>query len=273
MDPCLLLDLGNTRGKWLYLVDGAPAGRGAASLDDLPVALEFLERGTQVLVASVVAGDAEDAVGSRLGSAGCSVWFARACSELDGLTSAYAEPSALGVDRWLAMLGGLQRVRGAPFCVVDAGSALTIDFVDGEGRHLGGYILPGEALMERSLLENTGRVRFDVADEPGPVQPGRSTGAAVRGGLRLAQVGAVREALLRIRETLPDPAVLVTGGGAQPLADAFHGESKLLPDLVFEGLLRQALREGLQVPAALHDGAGAAGSAEDPAALTKHAAR
>jgi type III pantothenate kinase len=201
-----------------------------------------------VLVASVLAGDAEKTVSTRLRSAGCRVWFARSRGELDGLKSAYTQPEALGVDRWLAMLGGLQRKRGAPFCVVDAGSALTIDFVDGGGAHLGGYILPGEALMERCLFENTGRVRFDAIDDSGALTPGRSTAEAVRGGLRLAQAGAVREALRLVRDKLPEPSVLLTGGGARNLADALHGESELLPELVFEGLLRQARAEGISVP-------------------------
>lgn len=262
MAPCLLLDLGNTRGKWLYLVDGSPAGGGAASLDDLAAALGFLEAGSQVLVASVLAADAEDAISTPLRSLVRSVWFARSRSELDGLKSAYAQPRALGVDRWLAMLGGLRRKRGAPFCVIDAGSALTIDFVDGGGQHLGGYILPGEALMERSLLENTGRVRFGTTGERGGLTPGRSTASAVRGGLRLAQVGAVHEALSRARDTLPRPAVLVTGGGAASLAEDLCGEGELLPELVFEGLLRQAQLEGLSVPDVLPGRAGIAASSD-----------
>ena len=79
---------------------------------------------------------------------------------------------------------------GAGLCVIDAGSALTIDIVSAAGQHEGGYIIPGAALMERALLLDTDRVRFD--EEVGyALAPGTSTAEAVRHGIALAQAGAV----------------------------------------------------------------------------------
>ena len=71
-----------------------------------------------------------------------------------GIRNAYPEPAKLGVDRWLAMLGGHALERGA-VCVVSVGTAMTIDGVDADGRHLGGVIVPGPDLMVGSLLKNT----------------------------------------------------------------------------------------------------------------------
>ncbi|MDP1069535.1 type III pantothenate kinase, partial [Klebsiella pneumoniae] len=76
----------------------------------------------------------------------------------------------MGVDRWLAMLAAWQRV-GQSCWVVDCGSAITLDLLDAEGRHQGGYILPGLRLMQQSLLGNTAEVRVDRDVEHYSVAP------------------------------------------------------------------------------------------------------
>jgi type III pantothenate kinase len=59
-----------------------------------------------------------------------------------GITNGYQEPERLGVDRWLALIGAAGITRQNCF-VIDAGSAITIDLLGSDGRHLGGAILPG----------------------------------------------------------------------------------------------------------------------------------
>jgi type III pantothenate kinase len=116
---------------------------------------------------------------------------------------------------------------------VDAGSALTIDVVDAEGRHEGGYIIPGPALMERALLLDTDRVRFDEPAEYA-LEPGRSTAEAVRHGIALAQVGAVASALERVAG--PDATAVFAGGASETLLALLDRPGHHHPDLVFEGL-------------------------------------
>jgi type III pantothenate kinase len=137
----------------------------------------------------------------------------------------------MGVDRWLAMLAAWQRLHAA-VCVVDAGSALTIDLVDSSGQHSGGYIIPGSFLMERALLLDTGRVRFAEQVEYG-LAPGVSTAQAVRHGIALAQVGAVGLAIDRADQPMQ---LVFTGGGAQQLRDLLGRDGELVPELVFDGL-------------------------------------
>lgn len=247
--PFVLIDIGNTRGKWLYATSDGRVVRGAAASDTLCDALPPLERGTPVLVASVAVPVVDESLHITLAARGCVPWFARPAEALDGLTNAYAEPARLGVDRWLAMLAALQRCRDQRFCLVDAGSALTIDFVAPCGRHEGGFILPGRRLMQRALQIDTGRVRYADGDATGLV-PGRSTAEAVGHGVSLALVGAVELALAGARIDHPVDRVLLCGGDAALLAPHI-GKAELAPDLVFEGLLRQARLEGFDVPAYL----------------------
>ena len=137
-------------------------------------------------------------------------WFARSSAAACGVTNSYTSPERMGVDRWLAMIAAWQQARGA-VCVVDAGSALTIDFLDSHGVHTGGYILPGLRMMERALLEGTDRVRFGDAPRD-CLAPGNSTETAVLNGLQLAQVGAVELALTRFGQR----GTLVFTGGNFP---------------------------------------------------------
>jgi type III pantothenate kinase len=166
-------------------------------------------------------------------------WFARSEAQTGGLVNSYSEPSRMGVDRWLAMLGAWRRA-GERLCVVDAGSALTIDLVDVSGHHEGGYIIPGPHLMERALLLDTDRVRFDE-DVPYRLSPGVSTAEAVRHGVALAQVGALALVLERAGVA---PRLFFCGGGGERLMQLLDRGGELVPDLVFEGLeIMAALRD------------------------------
>jgi len=195
-----------------------------------------------------VASVAGDTLDHELRSAirtewGVEPWFAQTRGSLAGLTNSYHDPVRMGVDRWLVMLALWRRQQGR-FCAVDAGSALTIDLVDEQGIHQGGYIIPGPTLMERALFQDTQRVRFND-DLPPSLQPGKSTGEAVRHGVTLSLAGALR-VFIDIQQ-LSAPEVFITGGWGQQLRDLACPEALLEPDLVFEGLELQASLECVHV--------------------------
>jgi type III pantothenate kinase len=187
----------------------------------------------QVWVASVAGTEAEAALAGLLsGRWGVQPWFARSTAQCGAVRNSYREPARMGVDRWLAMLAAWQRVQGRVW-VVDAGSALTVDLLSDGGRHEGGYIIPGPALMERALLQDTGRVRFaEEADYD--LTPGTSTAEAVRHGVALAQAGAL--ALALDRAGVAPGRVLFCGGWGETLMGLLDRGGEYLPDLVFDGL-------------------------------------
>ncbi|MGB1142562.1 MAG: type III pantothenate kinase, partial [Halioglobus sp.] len=229
------LDVGNSSAKWRLLVGGQERERGKYSPGDAD-SRESLLRCTEVVdsiwIASVAAAEQEAQLQSMLQERwGVTPWFARTEAVTGTLVNSYAEPGRMGVDRWLAMLGARARCTDR-LCVVDVGSALTIDLVAADGRHEGGYIIPGPDLMERALLLDTGRVRFDEAVDYA-LEPGRSTAEAVRHGIAVAQVGAVA---LALQQAGGEPALFFCGGGGEAIMDGLGRGGELLPDLVFEGL-------------------------------------
>jgi len=240
-DAVCLLDVGNSGTKWLAVDASNAVVRGRCDTEKMVDTLSDQLRGAVVLVSSVAAIELQDALAVSLGAKCKQLWFAQSRETLDGLVNSYADPQRMGVDRWLAMLAAYRRVSGR-LCVVDAGSALTIDLVAAQGQHEGGFIIPGTALMQRALFSDTGRVRYSMSSDSS-LAPGCSTAEAVNHGLLLAQVGAVKLAMERASMQGETPALLLCGGGALELAKVLELPHTLAPTLIFEGLLLQAQQE------------------------------
>lgn len=238
----VLVDAGNSGIKWGTLKRGKVEARGAflhvtADLDSaLTAAWQELERPERVVVANVA---------GEIVSEGLRDWCEAhwslvpqeitAEAERFGVTNAYLEPARLGVDRWAALVAARESVKGA-VCIVDCGTAVTLDVMDGEGRHLGGLIIPGLAMMRRALSEQTqgiGRV-----EEGGEVALlGRDTAAAVNGGTLYALVAAIDRITADLAAELPAPLTrLLAGGDAVRLLPLLRGGYRHESDLVLQGL-------------------------------------
>jgi len=235
----LELDVGNTRVKWRLR-------RGANSLEQgwQERARDFYIEALgdrELHLKSIYVSSVADAVfegilrQSLAEQFSIEPWFARSSFHCAGVNNSYDNPALMGVDRWLAMIAAYNHSGGA-VCVVDAGSALTVDFVSEQGHHRGGYILPGIALMQSALLKNTDRVRFD-SEGLGQLTPGRSTADAVNNGILLSQVGALSLALEQAKQHGDDNYCLyICGGDGERLLAAMTGEGTLRPELVLDGL-------------------------------------
>jgi type III pantothenate kinase len=237
----LLLDLGNTRLKWA--LQAQPDGwlaRGAVDWQEglagaLASAWAGLPRPEQVVAASVVdaAREAQVAAMAERLFARTPTWLrtpAHAC----GVRNAYAEPQRLGVDRFLAMVAAHADGR-APCVLAGVGTALTLDALAADGRHLGGLIAPGPRLMQQSLLDATARVR---PERPGEiVELADNTADAVASGCWLAAAALVERFATRSAARFGTaPALILGGGDATPLLPLLSLPAKLSQDGVLRGL-------------------------------------
>jgi type III pantothenate kinase len=125
----------------------------------------------------------------------------------------------------------------APALVLDVGSAMTLDLLDGRGRYAGGLIFPGESMLLDAMAAGGERLpRAEAGWTASPV--GAETDEALRAGASWGLLGAAEGLVRRLRAQLgaPCPAVL-TGGGAGELARRWReGECRLEPDWTLEGL-------------------------------------
>ena len=233
----LLLDVGNTQVKWRChdAADAAAPRQGAAPRPTLAELLDTLAEscpGASVWVSSVAGAEFDRELRTLLaGRWRRAPWFAASEAAALGLRNSYRRPGQLGVDRWLAMLAAWKE-RQSGVCVVDSGSALTIDFVAADGQHLGGYIIPGLESMRRVLLSDTGRV-FSGTDPRAALAAASSTESAVDNGLLLAHTGAVSLALQR---SDGDFALVFSGGNGAALQRALGLGGSYWETLVLDGL-------------------------------------
>lgn len=250
----LLVDAGNSRLKWALWEHGTlsapgrcpsrsdPAGAVRALVSAAPDALEG------VLVANVAGPWMADALRRGLARR-CPqppVFITASACAL-GVTCGYAEPARLGVDRWVAVIAAFHQAQGAAL-VVDAGTAVTIDAVADDGRHLGGLILAGRGLMARALYRETsdiGRTHGERLPGEAASAFGRSTDEAVGFGASWALVGAVERAWAAAAQALDRrPPLLLTGGGAPELLLYLTGPVEHRPQLLLEGLALFAGEQG-----------------------------
>jgi type III pantothenate kinase len=152
----------------------------------------------------------------------------------------------VGEDRLLNAAAAFDVLKQA--CVViDAGTAITVDFVDGAGTFHGGAIAPGAQLMLDSLHDRT--ALLPEVEFARPVEAiGHNTMEAMRAGVFHGMRGMVRELVEQYAEKLGQyPMVVATGGDGDLLFRDYTLVDRVVPDLTLMGLavtLRSALEDG-----------------------------
>jgi type III pantothenate kinase len=236
----LLLDLGNTRLKWAVVSADEWIERGAVAWDEdvsttLAHAWKGLAQPQRVLGASVVDASRENQL-EHLVNEGFArhIEWVRTPAEACGVRIAYAEPQRLGVDRFLAMVAA--RNEGCAPCVLAGiGTALTLDALMADGRHLGGLIAPGPLLMQQSLLGATARVRPEHAGVIRAIAD--NTTDAVVSGCWQAVAGLIERFATHVASTSGDtPRLLLDGGDAATMLPLLDVPAELAADSVLRGL-------------------------------------
>ena len=217
------VDVGSTRTKWRCGDrSGVAAGLDAPVLTPTP---------RRVRIACVAA--AIDQVAEQFRQAyGVAPEFAAPAPSTAGVTC--AQPAALAVDRWLAVIAAWRQVPG-PLIVADLGSAATLDFVDDAGRHLGGYVVPGLGLMPVALAQGAAGMRV-AGDLGADLEPGRSKAQAVRRGVMAMLLDFIEASCRRFEQSAGAATLFLTGGDAVLVADRLGRDARLAPDLVLDGL-------------------------------------
>ena len=159
----------------------------------------------------------------------------RANSHL-GIGVRYPHKKQIGADR-LANAVGVAELYGSPAIVVDFGTALTFDIVNGRREYIGGVIAPGLASVTDYLYQRTALLPHISLREPRSVV-GKSTVEAMRAGAVLGYRGLVREILAALRRErgLKKAVVVATGGYGELMAKGIPEIQHVNPLLTLEGL-------------------------------------
>lgn len=238
----LVIDIGNTRIKWGLHKDGGWVRQGwvqTAQAGDLAAEFAALPVAGRIVIANVAGAAARAEMLAVLAGGGCTPQWIVSGAEQCGVRSGYADPAALGPDRWAALIGAWH-MTGTACVVVNVGTTMTVDALNGEGAFLGGFIVPGASLMRDVLARDTA----NLALRKGSFQyfPD-NTGDAIASGAVNALAGAVERMVRYLEEsTGMAPMVVLSGGDAGIIEKQLNARVTVVDNLVLEGLLQIALQ-------------------------------
>ncbi len=170
------------------------------------------------------------------------------------LHNRYRTPATLGKDRLAAAVGANARFPGQNLLIIDAGTAITIDFVSSGNEYMGGNISPGLSMRFGALHHFTDNLPLvkpaetdtsvtpagnDSHAEPAETDPllGEDTESAIRAGVQSGIIFELDEYINRLKIRYPDLQVIMTGGDAMFFDKKLKNSIFVDPDLNLRGLL------------------------------------
>ena len=135
------------------------------------------------------------------------------------IKTSYKLHKDLGPDRFSNMFGARELV-GLPLCVIDAGTAITVDVVSKDSEHIGGLIMAGISTEAKVLGESTELLPFITIPEGVPNLLANNTKDCIVAGIYWSKVCGLKGILERIQSALGYKfSVIVTGGTGNLIAE------------------------------------------------------
>lgn len=238
----LLIDIGNSRIKWATLDDNGLSDSQFFERKTTGLKTQFTKiwkplKDVEAIWISNVAGDK---IAGQFSEWAEKFWqitphFVQAEQKRFGVNNAYDKPETLGVDRWLGLVAVRQHLQKA-CCIIDCGTAITVDIVTANGQHQGGFILPGLGLMRSTLAagtdaltENTDDVAFNLL--------ATNTYSAIQAGT-LYSISATLENLIRDLQQNFEHNIrfVISGGDAAAIQALLPDDVEIDSDIVLKGL-------------------------------------
>jgi type III pantothenate kinase len=155
-------------------------------------------------------------------------------------------PDRVGIDRLLNAVAAKGKIGpGRSALIIDSGSAVTVDWLDGKGAFRGGAIFPGFRLMAQALHDYTALLPLVPPPQQYPAHmPGTSTATAIEAGVYWAVAGGIRALVKELARIggLTDPEIFLTGGDAALLQPALDFKTCCWPQMTLQGI-RSATEE------------------------------
>jgi len=257
-----LIDSGSSRIKWACLEPSQQpsqihhTGHLAWTATDMPTkiqrAWQHLPQPNRIIGANVSGATEAD----TLNAAALTCWpelgqddnieWAQSQSRHNDLANGYQNPDQLGVDRWLSLIGARQITQDT-CCIIDCGTAITLDAISTQGQHLGGLIAPGLATMHAALTNRTHNLAAHMTKviDTDPQQTtqlpanywANNTRDAIHGGILSALIALVDDFIKKTAKRESNtPHCFITGGDAPNLLPLLQHACQHEPQLVLKGL-------------------------------------
>ena len=149
----------------------------------------------------------------------------------------YATPSTLGKDRLAAVAGAQALKPDSDLLVIDAGTAITFDFIDASGIYHGGNIAPGLEMRARALHQFTSRLPLIDLSLPIGLM-GNDTHSAINNGVVYGAVFEIDGYIDSLVLKYPKLSAFLTGGSSFYFDGMLKNRTFAVKNLVLTGLNR-----------------------------------
>lgn len=237
----LILDLGNSRCKYALADYDELIRNGSLRYSDLNKFFEiekFLykqDKFKKIIVSSVLNKSDNSKLAEVLDQiSDAEYYFLQPDKNSFGIELSYEQPSSLGADRLAALIAADEKYNGNK-CIVDCGTAITVDVLTDKSKHLGGLIFPGIQSMQNSLSKNTD-LEWNASNYSFNCFA-NSTQDAIYSGCLIAVAGGIQMAMDTMQKKINEfDEYIITGGDAELVLPLLSNTMVHEPNLVLEGL-------------------------------------
>lgn len=233
------MDIGNTRSKYVSVEQGQRSTISYCQNEQLNQSwlIENFAQATEFILANVNNDKFSALIESWSQDNDIKFQLLKTTHQQFELICAYAQPSQLGIDRWLAMLGASLLFPNKACLVIDAGTATTIDAIANQGQHLGGWIIPGIEMLYTTLVNNTQKIIAQKNEQPS-IALGKNTSECVNNGSWAITVGVIELQYRKLLKQYAEVEIILTGGNRHEIASQLNDEHHIIDDLIFIGMQR-----------------------------------
>jgi len=238
----LLIDIGNTKTKWMLRDDKSIYKQDTFSSEDIDQDhFEFDEKIKKILISNVAGFEKEAILKIKLKKFSCPIEFIKPHKTYKHLLNNYGDVTRLGTDRWLSALSVSHDIKKTTV-IASVGTAVTIDYVSYDQKthqhtFKGGAILPGLHLTKNTLFNDTA----DLKNGEGVFQmPPIDTANAIESGFILSVLGNIKSFFELASNQSKDVVIILSGGDAEiiheHMDESLRKYVSIKKDLVLEGL-------------------------------------
>jgi type III pantothenate kinase len=214
----LLIDIGNSRTKYVHLISGELSATTQLNNDYFSEEyfVKYFSQASQIIVANVAKSALTDELATWCARQKISYKQVHSEQQKNTLISAYQEPTTLGIDRWLALLGTMHLYPQENVLIIDAGTATTVDLLTANGKHQGGWILAGINALFTSILSHSTLVHAKNKATPS-LAFGANTTDNVNNACWAATMGMIERAIEQAQQLGDINRIILTGGDGKAL--------------------------------------------------------
>jgi type III pantothenate kinase len=244
----LLVDIGNSRVKWAlasnavlessHLADHASWQQSLLKNNWLS-SMVSLQPITNIYYACVGNDGLVESLETFSASANIKTTRLETQSDWGKLKNSYQDYTQMGVDRWLAMMAAWNNCQSACL-VIDCGTAITVDAIAADGRHLGGHIVAGVTLQKNKLLAQTAKIKAQLTQQDQETRFASNTSDAVNFGTLQLVLDYLSNSCSRFKNIYPDAILFFSGGDGELLSELLDYRENFHQDLVLEGIMLAA---------------------------------